>query len=362
MAVKIEESRSKKGKIILIAVIAVLAALLAAIGISLTDSLGVDLDEDIKYIEISEGQTSGDIAGQLKDDGIIKFPLMFRLQALIGGYEGHFQAGAANIENGMSYNQILDMLITPSRNTTKVIIPPGCEVREIAIKLCDLGLTTWDEFYDAVYHVTDYNYRFLQGIPSRDSMLEGYLYPATYEIPHGMSAHDIVDLMLQTFDAQFKPEYYDKAESMGMTVDQIVTMASIIERETNENCDIKKVAGVYHNQKNAGMYMDSNATVQYVIGERRPVLAIADTKLDSPYNTYVYPGLPIGPIGNPSIRAIEAALDYSATDAYYFGLTANGEQIFGTSYDEFINFVNSTEMAVTVDTDVIKNQDDKIPQ
>ena len=362
MAVKIEESHSKKGKIILIVVIVVLAALLAAIGISLTDSLGVSLDEDIKYVEISENQSSGDIAGQLKDEGIIKYPLMFRLQALIGGYEGHFQAGSANIENGMSYNQILDMLITPSRNTTKVIIPPGCEVREIAIKLCELGLTTWDEFYDAVYHVTDYNYAFLQNLPSRDSMFEGYLYPATYEIPHGMSAHDIVDLMLQTFEAQFKPEYYEKAESMGMTVDQIITMASILERETNENCDLKKVAGVYHNQKNAGMYMDSNASVQYVLGERKPVLAIADTRIDSPYNTYAYPGLPIGPIGNPSIEAIEAVLDYSATDAYYFGLSANGEQIFGTTYDEFINLVRSTDMAIVVDSDVIKNQDDKIPQ
>lgn len=362
MAVKIEESHSRKGKIILIAVIVIIVAFLAVIGISLTDSLGIKLDEDIKYIEISEGQDSGDIATILKDEGIIKYPLMFRIQALIGGYEGHFQAGSANIENGMSYNQILDMLITPSRNTTKVIIPPGCEVREIAIKLCELGLTTWDEFYDAVYHVTDYNYQFLQNIPSRDSMFEGYLYPATYEIPNGMSAHDIVDLMLQTFDAQFKPEYYERAASMGMTVDQIVTMASILERETNENCDLKKVAGVYHNQKNAGMYMDCNSSVQYVLGERKPVLAIADTKIDSPYNTYVYAGLPTGPIGNPSIEAIEAVLDYSATDAYYFGLSANGEQIFGTTYDEFINLVRSTDMAIVVDSDVIKNQDDKIPQ
>ncbi len=362
MAVKVEENHSKKGKVILIVVIVVLVVLLGLIGISLTDSLGVKLNEDIKYVEVTEGENSGEIASDLKKQGIIKYPLMFRIQSLLGGYEGHFQAGAADIENGMSYNQILDMLITPSRNTTKVIIPPGCEVREIAVKLCELGLTTWDEFYEAVYHVTDYDYPFLQNLPSRESMLEGYLYPATYEIPKGTSAHDIIDLMLQAFQAQFKPEYYEKAESMGMTVDQIVTMASILERETNENCDLKKIAGVYHNQKNTGMFLDSNASVQYVLGERKPVLAIADTKLDSPYNTYVYPGLPVGPIGNPSIAAIEAVLDYSATDAYYFGLSANGEQIFGTNYDEFISLVQSTNMAISVDTDVIKNQDDKIPQ
>lgn len=362
MAVKVEKTRSKKGRIILTVIIAVFVLLLGAIGISLTDSLGIKLDEDIKYIEISDGDNAAKIAAELKNNGIIKYPLMFRLQAIAGGYAGHFQPGSAYIENGMSYADILDMLITPSRNTTKVIVPPGCEIREIAIKLCELGLTTWDEFYDALYHVSDYSYGFLEGIPSRDSMLEGYLFPATYEIPNGMSAHDIVDLMLKTFDAQFKPEYYDKAAALGMTVDEVITMASILERETNESCDLKKVAGVLHNKRNSGMYFDANSTVQYVLGERKPVLAIADTKIDSPYNTYVYAGLPIGPIGSPSIAAIEAVLDYSASDAFYFGLSVNGEQIFGTSYDEFVGLVNSTDMAVAVDSDVIKNQDDKIGQ
>ena len=361
MAVKVEETKSKKGIVVLVVIIAVLLVFLGAVGISLTDSLGIKLDEDVKYIEISDNESAAQIADELKNDGIIKFPLMFRIQALIGGYDGHFQAGSAYIENGMSYNQILDMLITPSRNTTQVIVPPGCEIREIALKLCELGLTTWDDFYGALYNVTDYDYQFLQNIQSRDSMMEGYLYPATYEIPNGMSAHDIIDLMLSTFDAQFKPEYYERAESLGMTVDEVITMASILERETNENCDLKKVAGVYHNRRNAGMFYDSNASVQYVLGERKPIVSIADTKLDSPYNTYVYSGLPIGPICNPSITAIEAVLDYSATDAYYFALTENGEQIFGTNYDEFISLVRSSTMAIEVDCDVIKNQDEQIP-
>lgn len=362
MAVKVNETKSKRGKIILIAIIVALIACLSAIGISLTDSLGIKLENDIEYIEIREGETTSQIARELKESGIIKYPAMFTIQSVLGGYNGHFQAGSAYIENGMSYSQILDMLITPSRNTTKVIVPPGCEIREIAIKLCELGLTTWDDFYGALYHVSDYNYGFLAGLPSRDNMMEGYLYPATYEIPTGMSAHDIVDLMLSTFDAQFKPEYYERANELGMTTDEVITMASILERETNEQSDLKRTAGVYHNKRNTGMYFESNASIQYVLGERKPVLAIADTKIDSPYNTYQNAGLPIGPIGSPSIAAIEAVLDYSATDAYYYALTSNGEQIFGTNYQEFIDFIRSTEMAVTVDSDVIKNQDDKIPQ
>lgn len=362
MAVKIQETKSKTGKIILIIIIVILVAILAAIGISLTDSTGVSVEGDIAYVEIGENETTFDIANKLKDEGIVKYPLMFAVQSFIGGYNGHFQPGTANIENGMTYNQILDVLITPSRNTTKVIIPAGCEIREIAIKLCELGLTTWDDFYGALYHTSDYNYAFLQGLPSRESMMEGYLYPATYEIPNGMSAHDIVDLMLSTFDAQFKPEYYNRANELGMTVDEVITMASIVERETNDASDLKKVAGVYHNKRNTGMFFESNASIQYILGERKPVLAIADTKIDSPYNTYQNPGLPLGPICNPSIAAIEAVLDYSATDAYYYGLTANGEQIFGTNYQEFIDFVRSTDMEIIVDSDVIKNQDDKIPQ
>lgn len=362
MAVKVEENKSKKGITILIIIIVVLVALLGVIGVSLTDSLGVKLDEDSKYIEIAENESSAQIAGELKADGIIKYPIMFRIQALIGGYEGHFQSGSAYIQNGMSYNQILDMLITPSRNTTRVIIPPGCEIREIAIKLCELGLTTWDDFYGALYNVSDYDYPFLQNLPSRESMMEGYLYPATYEIPNGMSAHDIVDLMLSTFDAQFKQEYYTRAQEMGMTVDEVITMASILERESNESCDRKKIAGVYHNMKNTGMYFDSNASVQYVVGERKPIIPIADTKVDSPYNTYVYAGLPIGPICNPSISSIEAVLDYSAAEEYYYALTENGEQIFASNYDEFIGLVDASKLAIDVDSDVIKNQDDKIPQ
>lgn len=362
MAVKIEENKSKKGIVILTVIAVVLAVILGMIGIALTDSLGIKLNEDSTYIEISENENAAQIASDLKDNGIIKYPLMFRLQSLIGGYDGHFQAGSAYIQNGMSYNQILDMLITPSRNTTKVIIPPGCEIREIAIKLCELNLTTWDEFYEALYDVSAYNYPFLQNLPSRESMMEGYLYPATYEIPNGMSAHDVVDLMLSTFNTQFKQEYYARADELGMTVDEVVTMASILEREANESCDLKKIAGVYHNKRNTGMYFDSNASVQYVVGERKPVIPIADTKTDSPYNTYMYEGLPIGPICNPSISSIEAVLDYSAAEEYYYALTENGEQIFASNYDEFIGLVKSTKLAIDVDSDVIKNQDDKIPQ
>ena len=187
--------------------------------------------------------------------------------------------------------------------------------------------------------------------------MEGYLFPATYEIPNGMSAHDIIDLMLAAFDNQFKPEYYERATELGLTVDEVITMASIVERETDSGTERAKVAGVFYNRRNSGMKFQSCATVQYILGERKPVLSIADTQIDSPYNTYMYAGFPIGPICNPGTECIEAALYPEATDAYYFVLGKDGSHIYSKTYEEHLAAMQSTEQNISVDDSAIENQD-----
>ena len=172
-----------------------------------------------------------------------------------------------------------------------------------------------------------------------------------------MTEHEIIDLMLQAFNNQFKDEYYDRAAQMGMTVDQVITMASIIERETDSEAERSKVAGVFYNRINSGMKLQSCATVQYLLGERKPVLSIADTQIDSPYNTYIYPGLPIGPISNPGIACIEAALYPEQTDAYYFVQGQDGQHIFSNTYEEHLAAMKEMTPSISVDTTVIENQD-----
>lgn len=354
MSVKVHETSYGKLKTGIIAI--VVAAILAFVGVLLCDNLSVSVAEGSKRIEVAEGDGTSSVAKMLGDEGIIKFPLMFKVQSKLGGYDGNFQPGAATIEDGMSYGQILELIVTPSREATKITIPEGYEVKQIAQKLDEAGIVAWQDFYAALVP-EDYDYKFLKDLPERDGRMEGYLFPATYEIPDGMSPHDIIDLMLAAFDSQFKEEYYERAAELGMTVDQIITMASIVEREAGEGEERATVAGVFYNRRNSGMKFQSCATVQYILGEKKPVLAIADTQIDSPYNTYLYEDFPIGPICNPGMDCIEAALYPEVTDAYYFVLGKDGTHIFSNTYEEHLAAMESTEQNVSVDGSAIENQD-----
>lgn len=356
MAIRVSETSYGKWKIpaMLAAVIIVIVCVFA--GILLKDSTGIDMTEATARVEIADGDGMDITAANLKAGEIIKYPSLFKLYAKLGGYENSIQPGAATITNHMSYNEILELLITPNRETTKVVIPEGYEIKQIAERLCELGLVTWNDFYAAL-NPSDYDYRFLQGIPERENKLEGYLFPATYEIPAGMSAHDIIDLMLAAFDNQFAEEYYTQAAQYNMTVDQIITMASIVERETDAESERAKVAGVFYNRINSGMKLQSCATVQYILGERKPVLTIADTQIDSPYNTYLHGGFPLGPICNPGIECIKAALYPEVTDAYYFVLGKNGQHVFSHTYEEHLAAMKDSDPTMSVDSSAIENQD-----
>lgn len=359
MTIQVKNTGYGKWKI-LVSVIAIIVVIGCGFaGILLKDSAGIDMNRATERIEIAEGDGMDITAQKLSESGIIKYPMLFKLQAKLGGYDSSIQPGAATITNHMSYRDILELLITQNRETTKVVIPEGYEIKQIAEKLCELGLVDWNEFYAAL-NPDDYDYRFLQNLPERENKLEGYLFPATYEIPDGMSAHDIVDLMLAAFNNQFADEYYEKANQMGMTIDSVITMASIVERETDAESERAKVAGVFYNRINSGMKLQSCATVQYILGERKPVLTIADTQIDSPYNTYLYEGFPLGPICNPGIECIKAALYPESTDAYYFVLGKNGQHVFSRTYEEHLAAMKESDPTMSVDSSAIENQDAKI--
>lgn len=356
MPVTIKETKFGKGRIIALISAVVLVVLLAASVFIFRDISAVTVEGETQTIEIHDGEGISEIADELKSYGIVKYPLWFKLCAKVGGYDKNVQTGKADIQSGMSYNDILELIATPNRTATKIVIPEGYEVRQIAEALCEAGVADWNRFYDALNN-DEYDYRFLENLPERENKMEGYLFPATYEIPEGMSEHDIIDLMLSAFDNQFKDEYYDRAAELNMTVDQIVTLASIIERETDSEAERAKVAGVFYNRLNSNMKLQSCATVQYVLGERKPVLSISDTQIDSPYNTYMYSGLPLGPIANPGLACIEAALYPEQTDAYYFVQGADGQHIFSATYEEHLAAMNESDPTISVDSTAIENQD-----
>lgn len=356
MAVTVHETGYGKGKVIAVIIAVILVICVVGAGILLRDAFGVTVPGGEKVIQVSEGMGSDAIAQSLKNDGIIKYPFIFKVQARLGGYDAGLQPGAATIKTGMSYGDILALLITPNRGATKITIPEGYEVKQIAQKLDEAGLVKWQDFYAAL-NPEDYDYEFLKNLPQRDGRMEGYLFPATYEIPEGMSAHDIIDLMLKTFDTQFTKEYRNRAAALGLTIDEVVTMASIVEREAENSGEMAKVAGVFYNRRNSGMKFQSCATVQYILGDRKPVLSIADTQIDSPYNTYKYPGFPVGPIANPGIDSIKAALYPEHTDAYYFVMGKDGAHIFSKTYEEHLQAMESSNPTMSVDGSAIENQD-----
>ncbi len=357
MAIKVKETGFGIWKLCAAVIAAVVVIGIIIYGVVLSDSSGVDLSEDVT-IEIVQGSGSAVVSEMLKDQGIIKYPFVFKLQSKVGGYDGQYMPGMVTIRNGMSYEEILDQLVTVNRDAVHVVIPEGYEAKQIAETLKEARIPGADGFMEAL-DPSLYDYKFLENLPEREIKLEGYLFPATYEIPASYTAQDIVNLMLKTFDSKFVQEYYDRAAEMGMSVDEVITMASIIERETNADSERAKVSGVFYNRKNSGMKFQSCATVQYILGERKPVLSISDTQIDSPYNTYVYAGLPIGPISNPGEECIKAALYPEDTDAYYFCLSKSGEHIFSTTYEDHVKAMESNDLTMNVDASAVANEDSK---
>ncbi len=331
------ERRKKKKRLfyIKLAVLAVVVLLGIAVVIGagvLGEYNGVELSGDV-HITIPEGTGTSKIAAILEENGVINHTKLFSVSAQMSGYDKKMRSGDFVVKNGMSYSEIMELLSSSSgEELVKVTIPEGFEVTQIAERLEQAGLVSVADFMAALSG--EYEYRFLEGLPERSVKLEGYLFPDTYMFSKNMSAKDIVAAMLDNFDKHFKDEYYTRAQEMGYSVDDIVTLASIIERETNTQKERAKVAGVFYNRLNSNMRLQSCATVQYALGERKSVLSIADTKIDSPYNTYINDGLPIGPIASPGNDCIVAALYPEATGALFFVLDSDGNHVFSNTYEE----------------------------
>lgn len=305
------------------------AALIAAAAVN-SDVSGVNIKESVS-IEIENGATGNGIVRMLKEAGAIKYSGIFKMKAEKANLLTGFKPGKAVIEPEMSYDEIIQLLASDGRGTVKVTIPEGYEMYRTADRLEQLGIVDKEEFYAAA-KAEDYDYEFLKKLPERENELEGYLFPDTYIVSEDICAHDMIDMMLAEFDKCFRGEYYDRAEELGMSVDEIVTLASVVERETNVPDERAKVAGVFYNRLGDGMKLQSCATVEYVLEERKAKLSNADLAIDSKYNTYKYSGLPIGPIASPGAECIKAALYPEKTSARYFVLGKDGKHVFSETY------------------------------
>ncbi|MDR1101391.1 MAG: endolytic transglycosylase MltG [Clostridiales bacterium] len=331
--------KTKRLKFILI-IISILIAW-AAIACA-SDYFGIMRPSTKISVNIPQGAATDEISALLRANNIIKNRTLFKLTVVSSGAASDFKAGDHVFAPNMGYPQIIRILTQiPSESGIKIVIPEGYEANQIASLLEEKGLTSAKEFLYEIDNGT-FDYPFMKYISRKKNRLEGYLFPATYTIPTTATARDIIIQMLNAFDAAFDASCYQKAEQLGMTPDEIVTLASIVEREAAGDADRAKVSSVFHNRLNSGSlpYLQSCATVQYILGERKPVLSIADTQINSPYNTYMNKGLPVGPIASPGKASILAALNPAKTDYYYFVFT-DGKHIFSRTLEEHNNAINN---------------------
>ena len=336
-----KRQKKKKKNIIGILFVAVILVWLGATGFSWwRDYSPHPVDSaTISAVTIKQGATTAQIAQTLKENNIIKKPFFFRLVSKFGGHDGTYQQGEFELKTGMGYEEIFKALkgIGKNPNSVKITIPEGYELRQIADKLEEAGLINKTVFFDLIEN-EPFDYDFVRALPKRENRLEGYLFPDTYQFEKTDSEKTIINAMLKRFDEVYSEKYKARAKELNMTTDQIVTLASIIEREAVGDTDRKDVSSVFHNRlKSQDMpYLQSCATVQYILKERKTVLSEADTKIQSPYNTYINKGLPVGPIASPGEKSIEAALYPNHTDYLFFVLDSSGTHRFSKTYEEHL--------------------------
>lgn len=329
------ERKTKQKSNIVPMIVAVISIALLVWGIStMGDILFGSLKTESVKITITENPTSETVAHILKENGVIKNEFLFMLLSKMKGADARYYADDFEIKKGVGYNDIINGLTYVGRyKTTNVIIPEGYTSREIANAVSESGYIGADAFEKATKGEFDYDF-----LPDekREYPLEGYLFPDTYNISNTMSGEEIVNVMLERFGEIFTDEYKARAKELGYSIDEIVTLASIIEAEAASDADRKKVSGVFHNRLKSSRYpyLESCATVQYILGERKAILSASDTKIKSPYNTYINKGLPKGPICSPGKASIEAALWPEKSDYYFFQSDAEGKIYYSKTLDE----------------------------
>lgn len=337
------------GAVIYVIFVIGVSALLACIGwVAANDVLALNKPAKTATITITNEDSFGDVADKLKDEGLIEYKFLFNLFASFTRSKNDVVAGTFTLNTDMDYRALLSGMSANSatRATVKVTIPEGYTMDQIFTLLEEKGVASQEDLQDmAANH--DYAFSFLQDLPLGDyHRLEGYLYPDTYEFTTPQNALYVINKMLVRFDEQFTEDMRQKVADNGRTIHEIITIASMIEKET-DGSDRANIASVIYNRLNNTSggtqgYLQIDATLAYINGGNVPTEA--DKSIDSPYNTYLYKGLPAGPISNPGLESIQAAMNPSSTSYYYYALGDDKVHHFFKTLREQQNFIATQEL------------------
>lgn len=287
--------------------------------------------------EISDGQSSYEIAKNLESKKLIKNSFFFDVYMKISGKYKRILPGKFELSDSMNAIQISNIIIKKIGNLdfdeTEITIIEGWSLKQTGEYLKQKGFCSneeWENFSKS----SDYNYEFIKQKP-KNTDLEGYLFPDTYRVYKNATCYDVIDKLLKNFDNKLTDEMQKEIINQNKSIHEIITMASIIEKEVKSLDDMKIVSGIFWNRIQYGQALESCATLAYILGENKKQYSYEDTRIKSPYNTYINKGLPPGPVNNPGINSIIASIYPSESDYNYF-LTdpETGNTIFSKTFKE----------------------------
>jgi UPF0755 protein len=280
-------------------------------------------------VSIPRGSSFADIAAQLAQAGVIGNGLTFRLWGRWRHLDTDVRAGEYRFAAHQSQSDVLAELQSGGAQVARwVTIPEGFTARQIATRLQDEGFGPADEFDRAFMQ------RSIVVDGTRTKNLEGFLFPSTYLVAVGSSPSQIVKLLTDQFFAELPRDAAARAKALHYTVPQIVTVASLIEREAKVDSERPIMAGVYYNRLRIGMPLQVDATIEYALPEYKTELSFADLKIDSPFNSYTHEGLPPSPIANPGEASILAAFHPTKTEYLYYVYKGDGHHAFAKTLEE----------------------------
>ena len=278
---------------------------------------------------VQSGQGFKALSTLLYQKGMILHPVKFRLFARIKGYDKRIKAGEYMLSSAMTPKKILETMVDGKVYLHRLTIPEGYNLRQIAQAVETAGFASEADFLKAA---TDPDLVHAKGIDART--FEGYLFPDTYYFPRSATPENIISAMVKQFWSVFKPEWKEQAKTLGMTIHQVITLASIIEKETAVADERPIISSVFHNRLKRNMRLESDPTVIYGMGDYNGNITRKDLESPTQYNTYTIKGLPPGPISNTGAKAIEAALFPADTKFLYFVSRNDRTHHFSTNFKD----------------------------
>ena len=327
-------------------VIGVSLILSGCIVIFANDAFALVKEDQEITISVPEDASKQDVAKLLKEQGVIKYPFIFNVFAKFSGAEKPFNTGLTTLNSNMDYRAIISALQrkrTAEKVTVSVTIPEGYTNDQIIERLVEKKVCTEEELRDVIKNY-DFDYDYIKALEKTENRLEGYLFPDTYEFYVDDTPENVIGKFLKNFDKKFSVELVQAAEKNDMSIKDAVIIASLIEREAKLSSEQATISGVIQNRLSSKDYpkLQIDATIQYILGHKG-ALTNEDLKIDSPYNTYLYDGLPPGAIANPGLDALTAAVNPEKHDYYFYVAKLDGSHIFSKTYNEHLKAIEEAK-------------------